>query len=83
MGQVSKKGEKKVSFSVSVPKEWDNTYALCDTVIHWIFDTERMVSDPSPSTGDEDNGWFFMIMGGISFFLLLTILCGKKWKDLR
>lgn len=81
MGDVMEKGEKEVSFSVSVPEEWDNTYAFRDTVIHWIFETERMTEDPSPSTKDENDGWIYLTMGGISFFLLLSVLWGKRWKN--
>lgn len=83
LGEIAGGGSERVLFSVAVPEEWDNTYTFRDTVVKWIFETERITADPSPDTGEygEKQGWIFFGLGMASFLILLTLLYGGERKN--
>lgn len=82
LGKALPGGHMEVSFSISVPKEWENAYAFRDTAVKWIFETQRIIPDPSPPTGEEtkNQGWIYFSAGTVSFLVLLAVLAGKKSK---
>lgn len=48
LGKFSPDEKGKLKFSLSVPSEWDNSYALRDAEVQWIFTVNEM---PEKATG--------------------------------
>lgn len=76
LGDIKAGEDQLVSFSLSVPAQWDNAYSFRDTMVKWIFETERNTPDPAPDTGDPgaESGWIFFGSGTLSALVLLAVL---------
>lgn len=88
LGTYAKDATGKIDFSIYMPAEDQNEYAVRDTKIIWVFDcgwdeTNATDSFASPKTGINDNLIFNMVLAGTLFLIGGTILviASKKQKE--
>ena len=69
----------KMIFSVFVPSDLDNTYALQNKAVQWIFSTEEIVLPrEGVETGDRRRVGGYLILAGLSLGFAVRMLQRKR-----
>lgn len=72
----------KMVFSVYVPDELDNSYALKDEAVRWIFSTEEiLLPGEAADTGDDRRVGGYLVLAGLSLGFAVRMIQRRRGRD--
>lgn len=80
LGTISPDTEGMLTFTISVPSELDNDYALIDSYVNWYFSTEEISDDAitSVQTGDHINTSIWIAVSAFSLAVTVIVILLRK-----